>query len=358
MEKLRVLQIIPNFGVGGAEKLVLNYLEHFDKDTVKIKAISLDSNKNTVYDKYIKENGFDVIYLNKKPGFDISMINKIDKIISDFKPHVIHSHLYTMKYILFSIIKNKSIKKYHTIHTEPHKESGMLNRLCNKVAFKYLKCIPIALTEEMAQKVNNYYGINSTLVFRNGINMDMYRNIKETKEDIRKQLGISKEMFLIGHVGRFIEAKNHDFLIDIFNRLLNIKKDAFLLLVGDGELRTKIEDKVKSLNINDKVKFLGVRDDVNKILKALDVFVFPSLFEGFPVTLIEAQTSGVRSIISDRIDKKAILSENTIRVSLESSADEWCKIILDESIKGCSIDDLNRYDIKNIVKLLEMEYRK
>lgn len=358
MEKLRVLQIIPNFGVGGAEKLVLNYLKYFNKDTVQIKAISLYPNQDTVYDKYIRENKLDVIYLDKKAGFDFSMIRKIDKVIREFKPHIIHSHLYTMKYIILPGIKNKKIKKYHTIHTEPEKESGFLNRLCNRIAFKFFNFVPIALTEEMANKVNSYYGVSNTLIFKNGIDLDNFRNIKETKEEIRNELGISKDAFVIGHVGRFIEAKNHNFLIEIFNRLLSLDSNSCLLLVGDGELRKNVEVKVKSMNLENKIKFLGIRKDINRILKAMDVFVFPSLYEGFPVTLIEAQAVGVRCVISDRIDKRTILSENTICVSLESSIDEWCRVIKNYNAKSCPTDNIDSYDIKNVVKLLEMEYRK
>ncbi|MTH54509.1 glycosyltransferase [Bacillus mangrovi] len=354
MKKIKVLQIIPSFGVGGAEKLVLDYLYFFDNETVEIKAISMFENQNTINDEFIREKGLDVVYLDKKPGLDLSMFIKINKIIKEFEPDVIHSHMNTMKYLIFS--KGK-VKLFHTIHNEPEKDAYGMDKLANKFSFKYLKCTPITLSEELAEKANEYYGINNAIVVNNGIDFKKFISLKHSKEDLRKKLGLPTDSFIIGHVGRFMDQKNHDFLINIFAEVVKVKENSLLLLVGDGELRCYIEEKVKKLGLIGKVKFLGLRKDIPEIIKTLDVFLFPSLHEGFPITLIEAQVAGVRCVISDLIDRRIVLNIDTVPVSLNTPAREWCNTVLNNEIKGTPIDKIDYFDINVIVKQLERKYR-
>ncbi|WP_158553524.1 glycosyltransferase [Peribacillus saganii] len=358
MQKLKVLQIIPSFGVGGAEKLVLDYLTYFDKNEVEIKAISMYGNENTIYDSFIKENKLDVVYLDKKPGLDLSMVMKIGRIIKEFKPNIIHTHLYTVKYTLFPFIINKRARKFHTIHNEPEKDARGIDKFFNKIAFRYLNCTPIALSNELAEKVKGYYDIKNAEVVNNGINLDEFKNIEASKEEIRDKFNLPHDSFVIGHVGRFSQQKNHEFIIDIYKRFFELEKNSYLILVGDGELIAHIKQKVEKFGLKERVKFLGVRKDIPEIVKCIDVFLFPSLHEGFPITLIEAQATGVRCVISNKIDKKAILSEDTVSLGLDYPIENWCTVIKDANKKGYPVDSLNSYDIKIIVKKLERLYRK
>ena len=125
-----------------------------------------------------------------------------------------------------------------------------------------------------------------------------------------------------------------------------------MLLVGDGELRGEIERKAEELGIRSNVKFLGIRDDIPEIITAMDVFLFPSLHEGFPITLIEAQATGVKCVISSVIDKNSILSENTLSVNLEDAVEHWSEVILNPSLKNNDFRNIDDYDISKITKRL------
>lgn len=352
MKKAKVLHIIPNFGVGGAEKLVLDYLSYSDENKVDIRALSLYENGDTHYDKLVKEEKLKVYYLDKKPGLDYSMIKKIRKILDKFNPDVIHSHLYCMKYLLPSIIRRKNIKIFHTIHNEPRKDAKGIDMVANKLAFKYFGVTPIALTDDLKNKVNVYYGTNNSVTVNNGICLNKFKKVNVSTYNAREGLGLPPESFVVGHVGRFFKQKNHTFILDIFADVLKKREDSFLLLVGDGELREEIENKADKIGIKSNVKFLGIREDIPNIIKAMDVFLFPSLHEGFPITLIEAQATGVKCVISSVIDKNSILSENTLVINLEDSIEHWSEVILNPSLKNDEFRNIDDYDITKITEKL------
>ena len=149
----------------------------------------------------------------------------------------------------------------------------------------------------------------------------------ETRRDLRRKLGVEENQLLLGHVGRFNEQKNHPFLIDLFAAAAKKEPKARLLLVGNGEGRAVIEEKVQALGLADKVLFLGVRSDVHRLLQAMDVFVFPSLYEGLPVSLVEAQAAGLPCVISDRVPVESVLTDGVVQLPL-GSAEDWAEQVL------------------------------
>ena len=142
----------------------------------------------------------------------------------------------------------------------------------------------------------------------NSIEVDQYAYSETVAAEYREKLGL-KEKFVLGHVGRFHEAKNHMFLLGVFAGVCKRRSDAMLLLVGDGDLREKIEEKIEKMGLENRVVMTGSRSDVPKLMQAMDVFVFPSLWEGLPVTVVEAQAAGLPCLISDRITNDVNLSE-------------------------------------------------
>jgi len=352
MKKKKILHVIPSFGVGGAEKLVLDYLTYFPREKADVRAISMYPNGSTHYDKLIKERQLNVYYLDKKPGLDLSMTRKINKIINDFNPDVVHSHLYCMKYLLPLVAIRSNRKAFHTIHNEPQRDAMGIDMIANKLAFKYFGVIPIALTDDLRNKVNQYYGVNNSVTVHNGVYLDKFRKIGIDAFDAKKRLGLPSNSFVIGHVGRFFEQKNHTFVIDIFYDVLKKRKDSYLLLVGDGELRGEIEDKVEKLGVSNNVKFLGIRKDIPEIFRAMDVFLFPSIHEGFPIALIEAQAVGVKCVISSVIDKNSVLSEHTLRLALDDSVEHWSEVILDPTLSNNDFRNIDDYDIMKITERL------
>ena len=164
-------------------------------------------------------------------------------------------------------------------------------------------------------------------VIHNAIDTLAYRYDAASRSAMRQQLGLSEEL-TIGHVGRFNPPKNHPFLLEIFAALLKREPNAVLLLVGGGDDLPKIQAKAQALGISGRVRFLGVRSDVADLMQAMDVFVFPSLYEGLGIVLIEAQAAGLPCVVSETIPPEAYLTDLVFPECLSSSADTWADKIL------------------------------
>lgn len=191
----------------------------------------------------------------------------------------------------------------------------------------------------------------------NGVDLNVYKFDKDNREKIRKEFGIAEEQLVIGHIGRFNQQKNHKFLIEVFSEVLKQKPNALLMLVGDGEKKSEIKEQIKSLGIEESVIFTGIRSDVPALLSAMDVFVFPSFYEGMPNTVIEAQATGLPCVIADTITKEAEVTECVNFMSLSDSAESWADKALtlfekDKENRFCYGDKMKNagYDIGSCVK--------
>ena len=186
------------------------------------------------------------------------------------------------------------------------------------------------------------------IILNNGIPLNDFAYDEKINITLRKQLGISKDCFVIGHIGRFNKQKNHKKIINIFNEIQQERPNSKLILVGKGELESEIRVQIKELKLEDKVIMLGIRNDVNKLLSVFDIFLFPSLYEGMPNTVIEAQANGIPCIVSNAITNEVKICENIIMIDPNKSDNDWSKICL---------SDLTRYkDDTNIVKLQKKGY--
>ncbi|MCI9079046.1 MAG: glycosyltransferase family 1 protein [Lachnospiraceae bacterium] len=170
-------------------------------------------------------------------------------------------------------------------------------------------------------------GFNEYMVFKNGIHLEKYQFSEDTRIKYRKGLSIGNR-FVIGHVGRFVEAKNHEFLLNIFREVLKTSSNCVLLMAGGGELLEDIKEKAERMELSSNCIFLGERMDVQELLQAMDVFVFPSLFEGLGIAVIEAQASGLPCITSDEIPEEACVPGGVLRIPLEKTASYWAEQVL------------------------------
>ena len=186
-------------------------------------------------------------------------------------------------------------------------------------------------------------------VILNGIDSTLFVYNEKVRLEIRQELGI-EDKFVIGHVGRFVNQKNHTFLLDIFAEICKRRNDAVLLLIGIGELMDSMKKKAANLGIADKVRFVGFRDDRNRFMQAMDSFLFPSLYEGLSVVLVEAQASGLPVFASDSTTSETKYSPYMKFLSLELSASEWANEILKV---GC----IERKDMTDIIKEAGFEIR-
>lgn len=170
-------------------------------------------------------------------------------------------------------------------------------------------------------------GFQNYTILKNGIDLEKYKFNMDTREKYRQELGLNNK-FVIGHIGRFVEAKNHVFLLNIFKEITIYDSNCILLMAGGGELLENIEEKSKEMEIKDRCIFLGERMDIPRLLCTMDIFVFLSLFEGLGIAVIEAQSNGLLCITSEEIPEEACVSDRVKRVSLESPVKYWAEQIL------------------------------
>lgn len=174
------------------------------------------------------------------------------------------------------------------------------------------------------------YGTRSYKLLNNAIDAEKFVFNAEVRDMVRKELGVEGK-FVVGSVARFCPQKNHIRMLEIFAELKRLRNDSVLVLVGTGNEQNKIEAKIAQLNLVPSVKLLGNRSDINKVLQAFDVFFMPSLFEGLPVSVIEAQASGLPCVLSDTVDPRVDISGIVSFVSLNEGNDIWAKVMCEKS---------------------------
>ena len=283
---MKILQIIPYFCFGGAEIMCENLVYAQKQLGHEVIAVSLGPER-TVISQRMEAAGVRVEYLDKKPGLDLNMIPRLVKLMKREKPDAVHSHLSVIKYVGLAA-KLAGAKKYvHTVHSVAYEEAeGPLQKITNTFYFRNGWAVPVALSPEIQKTVLDLYGLapEQVPIIYNGV--DLSRCIP--KEDHR-----TGETVNILHVGRFDIPKNHPGLLRAFSRLHRELPQCRLHLVGDGESRPEMEVLAKELGIGDAVTFHGMQSNVYPYLHDADIFVLPSIYEGIPMTIIEAMGTGL-----------------------------------------------------------------
>lgn len=252
-------------------------------------------------DKVFEENNYDVFWFNKTSLSSIDTIKSAKK--HGVKNVICHSH------------QSKNMGSFFTL---------CMHKLNSKKVGKYIDH-KVACSEVAA---NWFFGsdISDVKIFPNSVDISKYEPSKEKQEEMKKKLGLEGK-FVVGHVGRFAREKNHEKLVGIFSKIVE-KTDAHLIMCGEGELMEDTKNLVKEKNLTDKVSFLGMRRDIPDIFQAMDVMVFPSLFEGLPFVLVEAQASGVPCIVSDTVSMEAKLTDIIEYIKLDADDDVWADHIV------------------------------
>ena len=173
---------------------------------------------------------------------------------------------------------------------------------------------------------------NKAVLLHNGVDLNIFRFSLQDREDIRREFGIT-DRFVVGHIGRFNEQKNHRYLLEVFQEILKVRSDAVLLMVGTGALENQIRSWVCELGLENNVIFAGQRLDIPKLLSSMDVFVFPSLYEGMPNTVIEAQATGLPCVIADTITREANITGLVQYLPLHLSVSDWAKTAVDAAMQ-------------------------
>lgn len=367
-----VLQFISSFSDGGAETLVKDYgilFKQHPELQIRCVLVTLHNFKDSANYQRLQKSGVEVISIYNHHNKLVSLhrrlfgswyvSRKLLQIIKELKPTAIHVHLGLLRYLLPISNKLKDIKLFYTCHNEPTVMFGHANgeKEAASYLFKNNRLQMIALHDEMKAQLNSMFGITNVIVVNNGVNFKAFREVEESKKQIRDRLSIPQNAYVVGHIGRFSDQKNHLFLIDIFAELCKRQENSFLLLIGSGPTKEKVIQKASGLGLLSKILILSNRTDIPELLKCMDVFLFPSLFEGLSVTLVEAQAAGLRCVISDTIKPYNILTDSTVQVSLNSSTKIWCDTLLDVNQKSDMHYNISDFDMNHVVENLAKIYK-
>lgn len=332
-EPIRVAQIMGKWLGGGVESVVMNYYRHIDKNKVQFDFIC-DDDSTRIPKEEIEKLGGKVILIPpyQKP---FKYHKELKRVLKNGNYKIVHSHISTMSF--FSLWAAKSAKvpvriaHAHSTTNKQEKQKNLMKQVLrpfSKVfATDYFCCSELAGRWLFGNKT---YDQGKVYLLNNAIDVDKFKYDENIRKEKRNELKIKDNQFVIGHIGRFVKQKNHDFLIDIFNEIYKQNKDTILLLAGEGPLKEEIENKVKKLGLEKNVMFLGQRNDANELYQAMDAFVLPSLYEGLPVVGVEAQAAGLPCFFSTDMTKETKVLETTRFISLDTSTEEWTAIILRE----------------------------
>ncbi len=331
-QPIRILHLLYCMDRAGAETMVMNYYRNVDKSKVQFDFLLTRDGKSDFDDEILSMGG----RIYHIPGLSFSnpfkYLNSLKAFLNEHPEYkIIHSHTDCKSTIPLWVAKKQNIpvriSHSHTSSTGGGVQGiikSIVKKPIKKVATNYFACGEAASKFLYGQTSDENDKIK---IIPNAIDAAAYSYNPETRKRIRAQFNL-EDKFVLGHVGRFATPKNHEFLIDIFSAVHKKNPDTALLLVGEGELTDKIKEKVSALNLSDSVVFAGLRDDIPDVLQAMDLFVFPSLFEGLGIVAIEAQAAGLRVICSDAVPKEANISGYVSYIPLSKSADEWASEVL------------------------------
>lgn len=328
-EKKRLLCIVGGMNVGGAETFLMKIYRALDKSYYQMDfAVAV---QNGYYDNEILSMGGRIFHITPKSKGIIKNLNDIRKLVKkEHYRYVLRVSQHSLSALeLFAAMqggaKVRVFRSSNSNTTTASKMDLLLHKLCGFMP-KIFANVRLAPSTEAARFMFGKRCIEKgkAHILHNGIDLEKYTYTPSYRENIRKEFLI-KDNFVVGHIGRFNHQKNHSFLIDIFLEIKKKNKNAILVLVGQGELEAEIRQKIQNLNLSDSVIFTGIRSDIPQLLSAMDVFVFPSFYEGMPNTVIEAQATGLPCLISDTITKEADITGLVKYMSLSSSPSQWAE---------------------------------
>lgn len=330
-EPIRVLQIIGIVAGGGVEAVIMNYYEHIDRTKVQFDFIVHNDNKIDITQKVEAMGGkvYKVTPYYKNP---IVFMWDIYKVIKRHHYRIVHSNMNTLSaFSLFAAwAAGAPVRILHNHSTSSPGETKrnimkfMLRPFARLFANHYLACSRLAGEWMYGRKMMDS---GKVTIVNNAIDLKKYAFNPQKRNLLRKELGLADE-FVIGHVGRFMFQKNHEFLIDVFAEAYKKNPHMALLLVGDGPLRPAMEEKVRKLGLTDHVKFLGLRNNVQDFYHVMDILVLPSHYEGLPVVGVESQANGLPCLFSTKVTKETRLTHSAQFLDLEAGASMWAEEII------------------------------
>lgn len=332
---IRVLHVIGIMDRGGAETMIMNLYRQIDRNRIRFDFV-VHIGSEGAYDQEIRKLGGKIYHC---PRYILSNHHSYVRWWQAFFKargpfySIVHGHIGSTAAIYLRIAKK------HGLYTIAHSHGRNGNLTGKEMLYRALS-YPTRFTADYFFACSLQAGVDRFgkkillrkerfKIFPNAINTAEFAYNEAARRSMREQLDVKEETLLLGHVGRFQKVKNHSFIVKVFHSLQQAGIPASLLLVGDGPLREEIHKQAEDLGIADRVQFTGVRPDVSALMQAMDVLIFPSLHEGLPVTLVEAQTAGLPVVMSEHVPEDAVILPDLVQVeSLRSPADQWVRDIL------------------------------
>ena len=358
-QPIRVAHIIGKMVNGGIESVVMNYYRHIDRTKVQFDFF-VDEDYTEEFKvmppEEIRQLGGRVIIVPPYQQLN-RYIPELVRLFRENRYQIVHSHINTLSVFPLYAAKKAGVP-IRIAHNHSTAAKGEWKKNILKYALRpfakvyathYAACSRTAGEWLFGKKAMER---GEVTIFNNAIDLEKFRFNPAVRDEVRKELGI-EDKYVIGHVGRFCYQKNQEFLIDIFAEVYKQRHDAVLLMIGDGKDRTRIEKKIKKRSL-ENVILLGNREDVNRLYQAMDVFVFPSQYEGFGMGAVEAQICGVKTIVSKALPLETVIASTTIVLDLKDGEKVWAQEILQCNAQNTIVNSAYLYDIsKQVNKLTE-----
>lgn len=371
MNRIKVLLFVDRMRVGGIQTLLVNMYEYFNHEIFQIDFLVLDDGEPYELEDTLRSGGAIVYKLHniwvRKPIDYKAYIRAVDRF---FEAHhnyqVVHIHTGSKNFYILKCAKKYGIpiRVAHS-HNSGYQTKSKLQILLGEVlkyplkkaANYYMACSSVAGEWMFGKKLMKQ---RKVILLPNGVDLEKFQFSEEERKRKRRELQI-EDKIVIGNVGRFTTQKNHLFLLEIFAEIHRVEPKSVLLLAGIGERMEEAKIRAAELGVANVVQFLGFRTDVRELVQAMDVFVMPSLYEGFPVTAVEAQATGLPCVFSDTITREAKLLDQVEYIALNASREEWAEKVL--TLVKCAnrIECKEKltakgFDIRNMVGRLEHLY--
>lgn len=363
-KKIKILMVLGNTGMGGTQAFVLNLIKNLDLNRFQVD-LAVDTEKPNGIGEEVRSLG---CHIYRLPYFKVynypSYVRAWHHFFRTHPYDIVHAHSTNSASVYLRIAKKYGSATIAHSHSAGYR-GNVIQRWVKKyyahkvrgVADYWFACSDKAaerLFGKEYRKNNNYYDIP------NAINVENYLYSKEKAHKIRKELGVKDDELLCGHIGTFSGPKNHHFLMEIFNEVKKKNTNARFVCCGDGTLMPSVKEMAEQLGIIDSIQFPGVVMNANEYLMAMDVFVFPSTFEGFPMSVIEAEASGLSIVMSDVITKEVDMTDLIHRHSLNDNPTEWARTInglkpVEREIYNKTIAE-SRYNMRTSIKLISSLY--
>lgn len=339
---MKVLQIGLSPNLGGIETCIMGYYKELVNKDVQFDFISMYD--SLACEDEIKRLGGEIFFLSNVKHNPWKFAKELEEVLANGQYDVVHVNMLSAANIVPLSVAHKMKVRKIIAHSHNSSSPGILRNVLHRInkgkiekyATDFFACSEVAAQWLFPIEI---YNQNKVKIIHNAISVERFLFRTEEQAQVCKELNI-QDSWVIGHVGRFEEQKNHTFLLDIFKEVVKREPDTVLLLIGEGDLMKESKEKVQSLHLEDKVRFLGMRSDVDKLWKGIDIFLFPSLFEGLPVVAVEAQAAGVFMVLADTITTEVQVTDNLEFLSLKQTASEWAEAL-------CKLKEYKKLEANN-----------